>query len=234
LAAELLQRAFPQEPAVTEAFLAAVLAEGDARTRQVILERLEQRLLSQYAENLQQTTLTDAIDWLGQHGGRSPLAWSGSQALQVVLAKQAILEEPDAGAMAVAAWLAMDPEFPSLAGDLFDSLGDGRRAALPQLLRGLAASDSRIVTNALVRLRRMGPLAGPAFAEVERLSAGEAVATLRAIDPRAYVASTRRDFEWLALCGLPLIGLLGLLLCGWAGRRRDRLGLDAEAGIGDN
>lgn len=214
LAAELLQRAFPESLEVTEALLAAALVESDARTRQVILERLEQRLVTQHAENLRQTTLGDAIEWLRQHGGRPPAALTGSQALQVVLAKQAILEEPDAGAMAVAAWLAMDPEFPSLAGDLFDGLGDGRRAALPVLQRALESMDPKIVSGAMTRLRAMGPLAAAAFPTVARLEHPERAATLRALDPVAYVASSRRDSEWVLLWSLPLVGivLVGLTL----------------------
>lgn len=214
LAAELLQRGFPETLAVTEALLAAALAEPDVRTRQVILERLEQRLATQYAENLQQTSLGDAIEWLRQHGGRPPAAWTGPQALQVVLARRAIVEVPDAGAVAVAKWLAADPEFPALAGELFDGLGDGRRAALPVLQRALESTDPQIVSGAMARLRAMGPLAAAAFPAVSRLDHPERAATLRVLDPVAYVASSRRDAEWVLLWSLPLVGivLVGLTL----------------------
>ncbi|MBL8852819.1 MAG: hypothetical protein JNK57_02490, partial [Planctomycetaceae bacterium] len=202
-------------------FFSRLVAEPDIQVRRVIMRWLEVRLGGRDTPNLATVELPQAVQWLRDNWSDSGESQpTGERELQVWLAVRTLRVAGPDGAVALAEWLAEDPECPKQANELFDGLGEARRAALPILQKMLRSSEQEIAKRAVVRLGLMGILAVAAYQDVAETEFPESAAALQAIDPRAYVAGTSRQWEWAALWLIPILLVVGGVVdWGWTKSR---------------
>lgn len=224
LAANVLQKTYPDDNELTDMFVRRLVAESDSRVRGILLNWLEARLDAPDATGIPNVDLPQAIQWLRENWSSSrKTTLQGEQELQVWLAQRTLRAAGSDGATALAQWLAEDPDCPSQALELFDDLGDVRRAALPILQDMLRSDEPEAARRALRRLGHMRELASPAFPDVAK-HLPESEDTLRAIDPGAYLASTSRIFEWFAIWLTPIVLLIGFAVdWGWTKYRKSAI-----------
>ncbi|MDP1563067.1 MAG: hypothetical protein Q8M16_16940 [Pirellulaceae bacterium] len=224
LASNVLQKAYPDDHDLTDVFVRRLVAESDPRVRGILLNWMEARLHAPDAAGVPNVDLPQAIQWLRENWSSSRKAkLNGEQELQVWLAQRTLRASGADGATALAEWLAEDPDCPQQAIELFDDLGEVRRAALPILQDMLRADESEAVRRGLLRLGHMRGLASPAFPDAAK-HLPESEAALRVIDPVAYLAGTSRIFEWIAIWLTPIVLLIGFAVdWGWTKYRKSAI-----------
>jgi hypothetical protein len=217
LAADVLQRSYPNDNDVTDAFADRLVADRDGPVRQTILSYLETRLNDDDSRGIPQIEVTQAVRWLRENWSQgSAETMTGERELQVWLAQRTLRAAGNSGAEAVAEWLVDAGTCPAQAVSLFDDLGPARSAAIPIFVRAIQRAEPEVARLAVTRLGEMRDLAQPAFQAVARTQFPETEAALRKIDPKAYVASTARWGEWYALWGTPMVLLVWLMIdWGW-------------------
>lgn len=212
LASNALQKAYPDDQDLTDVFVRRLVADPDSRVRRVIMKWLDIRLNERDSLGIPTIELPNAVQWLRENWSASLQSkLTGEHELQVWLAERSVRAAGDEGAVALVKWIAEDPNCPPRAIDLFDDLGDARRAALPVLRQMLHMDEPEAGRRAVVRLERMRELAGPVYSDVAATQFPETAAAMRAIDPRAYVTSSSRIFEWIAVWLTPIVWLIGLV-----------------------
>jgi hypothetical protein len=221
LSSNVLHKTYPDDIDLTNQFVSRLVAEPDIQVRRVIMRWLEVRLGGRDTPNLATVELPQAVQWLRDNWSDSGESQpTGERELQVWLAVRTLRVAGPEGAVALAEWLAEDPECPKQANELFDGLGEARRAALPILQKMLRSSEQEIAKRAVVRLGLMGILAVAAYQDVAETEFPESAAALQAIDPRAYVAGTSRQWEWAALWLTPILLVVGGVVdWGWTKSR---------------
>jgi hypothetical protein len=232
LASNALQKIYPDGHDLTDVFVRRLVADPDSRVRRVIMKWLDVRLSEGDSLGIPTIELPNAVQWLRENWSASRQAKStGEQELQVWLAERSVRAAGAEGAVALAEWIAEDPNCPPRAIDLFDDLGDARQAALPVLRQMLHMDEPEAGHRAVVRLERMRTLAGPVYSDVAATQFPETDAAMRAIDPRAYVASSSRIIEWIAVWLTPIVWLIGLVNFGRACYNRSGGNGDGYRGV---
>ncbi len=221
LSSNVLHKTYPNDIDLTNKFVSRLVVEPDAQVRRVIMHWLEVRLGDRDSPELATVELPQAVQWLRDNWSDSERSQpTGERELQVWLAVRTLRAAGVDGAVALAEWLAEDPECPKQAIELFDGLGEMRRAAVPVLQEMLRSSEQEIARRAVARLGLMGNWAVPAYQTVAATQFPESVAALQAIDSNAFVAGTSRHLEWTALWLTPIILAVGLLVdWGWTKSR---------------
>ena len=233
LASNALHRIYPQDNDLTDVFVTRLVAESDPQVRRVLLNWLEVRLTESEASGIPNVGLDQTLEWLRTNWSETSRATSfGERELQLWLAERSIRSASGEGAIALAQWLAEDPDFPAPGIELFDRLGEARQAAVPILREILRSGNPPLVRVAIERLGQMGDLARPAYSDIAATGDREMDAVLRKIDPQAYVASTARIWEWFAVWLLPLaLVLVGAVDWGWTNARPSAIISRAETSV---
>jgi tetratricopeptide (TPR) repeat protein len=226
MAADSLHRRAPNDDRVTEVLISALLQERAVAVRRTIRDLLALRTFADDPGLHTSLSIEQAVDWLKANWQADKVdSRSGEEELQVLLAQNLLRHRAAAAAVALANWLATDPNVPRLAVQLFDSLGPDRTTALPILVAALECDDPKIVDQCMLRIAALQGEALAAYDAVSAIPSRHREAALQRISPERYVRSTRLTLECVLSILLPILMLLlvGRLFWRCRGGDDDRL-----------